>query len=384
MKQPHSFAKNIFTYFLIFISTAYLSLLSHGFGTHTFVHMADNSIEEIGMLCRRVLDKKLAVISYDTATETFTNAPIKRCGTSTTHRYVQFCFDGSLARESTNRIICTPTQEFYSPTSHSWVPAYQLQAGDALLCKQGIKIIADSAYVRQSLEIYTLQIQNTHTFFVGYHGALTHNMVIPAALGLGFSIPFGSAAGSAAGSFFGPVTLVAGAVLGSAIDAFVSMVQSDSVPSYKVDLGNTHYIDNFIHQRGESDAGGNKISEQNSNFISPIPDGPKMDDDKNKTAQLPEHSNKQKMNHIFNASKPGHRAFSEELYNQMNNLVKDPKNYLGPDKYNNQWFGKMLENGEQIWAKAQAGEVISAGINSQPIPHNPMTGMSKIKPPMRK
>ena len=282
MKHAHSLTKNIFAYFLVFMSTAYFTLLGHGFGTHTLVHMADNSIEEIGMLCRRVLDKKLAVISYDAEAATLINAPILRCGTSTTHRYVQFCFNGSLTRESTSRIICTPTQEFYSPISHTWVPAYQLQAGDALLCKQGIKTIADIAYVKQSLEIYTLQIQNTHTFFVGYHGALTHNMVIPAALGMGFSIPFGSAAGSTAGSFFGPITLVAGAVLGSAIGAFVSIVQSDSIQSYKVNLGNTHYIDNFIHQRGGSDAGGNTISQQGSNFISPMPDGPKKDDDKDK------------------------------------------------------------------------------------------------------
>lgn len=254
MKQPCLLAKKIFLSFCFIISALHINLGGHGFGTHTLVHMADGSLEEIGMLCHRVLDKKLAVATHDTSTKILTTAPIKRCGTSKTNRYVRFCFEGSLECASTNAIVCAPTQEFYSPHSHTWIPAYKLQAGDELLCKQSIKKIAAIEYVKQSLDVYMLEIKNTHTFFVGYQGALTHNMGIPAALGLGLSIPFGSVAGGAtAGSFFGPPALIIGAMLGSAIGAFVSMIQSDSISSYKVNLGNTHYIDNFIHQQNNDD-----------------------------------------------------------------------------------------------------------------------------------
>ena len=144
--------KQLSALFLILINSPYIPTFGHGFGTHTFVHMADESLDYIGMLCRRTLDKKLMVTSYDAGTATLTNALIKRCGTSTTNRSVRFCFTGSLDNTIYDKIICTPIQEFYSPSSHRWIPAYQLHAGDKLLCKHTIKTIADIEYVKEPYE----------------------------------------------------------------------------------------------------------------------------------------------------------------------------------------------------------------------------------------
>lgn len=375
MKRTYLPAKKFFLYFCFIISALHINLNSHGFGTHIFVHMADGSLEEIGMLCHRVLDKKLSVLTYDTSTATRTSARIKRCGKSKTNRYVSFCFDGPLERAATSAIVCTPTQAFYSPNFHAWIPAYQLQVGDELLCKQGIKKINAVEYVKQSLEVYTLQIQNTHTFFVGYHGALTHNMGIPAAFGLGLSIPFGSVAGSAAaGSFFGPPALIVGAMLGSAIGAFVSIVQSDSIPSYKVNLSNTHYIDDFVHQQSEGNGGKNTTPQHSGNFISPMPDGPKKDDNKDKkrkklsdNADDLKHMFRKKQNHF------GEKTFA--ITAMIEELANDVTNYLGSDKRGHDWYAKILENGQQLWAKVEGNIIRNAGINEIPRLYNAITGL---------
>jgi hypothetical protein len=322
------------------------------------------------MLCRRSLDAEIAVATYDSNAATVTKAPIKQCGRSSTKTYMRIVIENC-----TTTIVCTPIQEFYLATAQQWIPAYQLYVGDTLLCKFGTKAITRIEYIEESTDVYMLEISDTHTFFVGWHGALTHNMGLPAAVGLGFSIPFGSAAGSTAGAFFGPVTVVIGAALGAAIGAFVSMIQNDSVPSYKINLGNERYIQDFIKQQNSGEGSDNNaISNDSATFFNPMPNGPKKDADKNKTARMPDKSNKQKMNHIFKTT-PGHREFSQMLYDAMTEMVNDAVNHLGSDQYGKQWFSKTLENGEQMWAVAQNGEVTSAGINQLPKPYNSITGL---------
>lgn len=382
MKPSSLFIKNLLIIIFAFISINHTISFGHGFGQYTIVHIADGSREEIGMLCRRSLHKTIAVASYNTDSSTPTTNFISSCGHSTTSWFVQFCLEGSsLNQVGSDKIICTPTQEFYVPSTQNWVQAYQLQVGDELLCKHGTKKVSACEYVQERLEIYTLEIQDTHTFFVGYHGVLTHNMVLPAALGLGFSVPFGSIAGSTAGAFFGPVTIAMGAVVGALIGAFVSTTMNDTVPAYNFEIGNTEYIDNFIRQRNllyDAHDSITSATQQNANDViidiaSPMPNGPQKNDE-HKTARMPDVNNKQKINHIFKQAW-GHREFSQKLYDAMDTMVKDAINHLGPDKYGVQWFAKTLENGEQMWAKAQAGEVISAGINTTPRVYCPVKGL---------
>jgi len=109
-----------------------------------------------------------------------------------------------------------------------------------------------------------------------------------------------------------------------------------------------------------------------------MPDGPKKDGDKKKTAKMPPPENKQKINHIFK-NKHGHLPFTPENYALLKNLVEDAKNYLGLDMYGKQWFGKTLENGTQLWAYAQNGKVISGGLNETMVPYCPINGLIKPK-----
>jgi hypothetical protein len=171
--------------------------------------------------------------------------------------------------------------------------------------------------------------------------------------------------------------------LGAAVGAFASMALNDSIPSYKIELGNTQYIDDFVRRKDivtYHSHDNNTITTQQSecdigvDVGSLMPNDPRRDDEKNQTAQMPALSNKQKLNHIFKNAL-GHREFSQELYDAMNQMVNDTSNHLGPDQYGVQWFAKMLENGEQMWARAQAGEVISAGINATPRIYCPVKGL---------
>lgn len=56
--MPMKLIKQLSVLFLILIiNSPHIPTFGHGFGTHTFVHMADESLDYIGMLCRRTLDK---------------------------------------------------------------------------------------------------------------------------------------------------------------------------------------------------------------------------------------------------------------------------------------------------------------------------------------
>lgn len=44
----------------------------------------------------------------------------------------------------------------------------------------------------------------------------------------------------------------------------------------------------------------------------------------------------------------------------------------------NHWWGKVLENGKQVWAQAYKGIVRNGAMNNVPRPYNPKTGLSKL------
>jgi len=95
------------------------------------------------------------------------------------------------------------------------MPAGKLVIGDELLTKDmTVKSISYIKCIFKSLKIYLLEVENSHTFFVGKHSVLTHNVALPMALWFGFSTSFGSGAVVAASSFFGPLALTAGVAIG--------------------------------------------------------------------------------------------------------------------------------------------------------------------------
>jgi len=56
-------------------------------------------------------------------------------------------------------------------------------------------------------------------------------------------------------------------------------------------------------------------------------------------------------------------------------------NYLGKDKWGNNWYGKTQADGTQIWVQVRKGEIINGGFNEIPRPWNSLTGFSRLSPP---
>jgi len=91
-----------------------------------------------------------------------------------------------------------------------------------------------------------------------------------------------------------------------------------------------------------------------------------------KTNSLPK-DNPSQMGHIFNDN-PGHLPNTPENQALIEDLINDGNCKLGPDQYGNDWFGRIMEDGNQLWAECRNGRVIDGGLSS-PRSYNPQTGL---------
>lgn len=85
--------------------------------------------------------------------------------------------------------------------------------------------------------------------------------------------------------------------------------------------------------------------------------------------------------HIFR-NKEGHLSEDTPENRQLFiETVRDPRNYLGRDKYGTQWYAKTLVTGEQIWVQVRNEEIRNAGKNPMPKTWHPGTGFSSYTRP---
>ncbi|HLC06778.1 MAG TPA: polymorphic toxin-type HINT domain-containing protein [Candidatus Babeliales bacterium] len=222
----------------------------HGFGSNTPIQLGSGSWQTIHTICLRALHDTISVASYDIHTFCNANQYVITGRRSKSNCYIRLGFDVGFNDTSHDDIICTPMQEFYIPATHQWIPAYLLKPGDALLTKNMIaKPITYKKFVPQPLRIYTLEIQESHAFFVGKYSILTHNIILPIAASLGFTIPFGSVATGAVGSFFGPIGLMGGVVLGGIISIAAKAIYENRILSYKTPVYNIASIKAYCHHK---------------------------------------------------------------------------------------------------------------------------------------
>jgi hypothetical protein len=230
---------------LYILSIASSFACGHGFGSNTLIHLVNGSQQTIHNVCLHALHNPISVISYDMSKECI-NRPIVIGKRSKANCYIQLSFDKQ--PDTANDVICTPTQEFYIPATNQWVPAYLLKPGDALLTKNpSTKRITHKSFTPKDLKIYMLEIEQSHTFFVGKHAILTHNILLPMAINLGFVVPFGSVATSAVGSFFGPIGLIGGAIFGGVVGVAIKAFCKNRISRYDAPVFNIEYIQNSCH-----------------------------------------------------------------------------------------------------------------------------------------
>ena len=246
--MPCTIKKILFIVYLASFVFVHHIIYGHGFASGTLVQLSDGSSQTIYTVCSHALHNTVSVLSCDVNLFCNTKQHVKIGRRSKSNCYIRLGFDIGSNSVSFDDIVCTPMQEFYVSKSDDWVPAYRLKRGDALLTKNmNAKPITYIQFVSEPLRIYTLEIENFHTFFVGKYSVLTHNMFLPIAASLGFTVPFGSVATGTAGSFFGPVGMIGGIVLGGVVSIAIKAFYENRILGYKTPTYNIASIKTYCH-----------------------------------------------------------------------------------------------------------------------------------------
>jgi len=82
----------------------------------------------------------------------------------------------------------------------------------------------------------------------------------------------------------------------------------------------------------------------------------------------------------------GHVEKTPENKKLIYDVANDPEYYLGPDDRGHHWYGKILKNGKQVWAKVRNNEIVAWGVNKPGNIkyYNPETGLAALKAPSQK
>lgn len=94
-----------------------------------------------------------------------------------------------------------------------------------------------------------------------------------------------------------------------------------------------------------------------------------------KVNQLP--PNDSQLKHIFRDAE-GHLPDTPENRELVTNMANNPANYMGMDKYGNQWYSSFnASDGSQLWASVRNGRIQNAGKNLVPHTWDDETGYSQ-------
>jgi hypothetical protein len=202
----------------------YSFISGHGFSGNTYVKVPPGHWESIEQLVEH--SETQSVMSYHYKNQQHHSHKILARARSTTNCYYTINLDNSPFAD----ITCSPLQQFYLPEKNCWSPAHALEVGDVLLTeREGNLPIVRITFVEQQLDLYALKIECPHTFFVGRHSVLTHNMNLPVA-SLCWELPLTISTISTVGGLF---TGFAAAASGVTVSAIAASLIYSAVMDYK-------------------------------------------------------------------------------------------------------------------------------------------------------
>lgn len=82
------------------------------------------------------------------------------------------------------------------------------------------------------------------------------------------------------------------------------------------------------------------------------------------------------LKHVFREAE-GHLVDTPENRKLIRETANNPANYVGKDKYGNQWYSEIKSDGSQIWATVRNGRIQNAGKNLTPHTWDDETGYSQ-------
>lgn len=270
--------RSVKSYALLVLLCMHEIVHAHGFSARVRVRMKHTiphyyyCMERLHTTTGRIAT---AVASYDTDAHVVCTVPVITSRCYQTNCYMRLCCGSDFPEE----IICTPTQGFYLSELQEWVPACQLKCGDRIWCAGGNDVpIISSEFIEKPYTVYAIEVKATHTYFVGLHELLTHNMILPE-LVVGLSIPWGAVAGGTVGAFFGPATLALGLALGGATSWVVKKCIYDHATQHKI-VFDVEKLSAYRKRPGAQGSGGQL--QQNYTYPMPCPTPPHEPEDSKK------------------------------------------------------------------------------------------------------
>ena len=217
--------RQILVIFALILILFHSLLNGHGFSGSTYVKVLPGYSARIEDLVE--FSDIQSVVSYCFDNQQCPTRKILARARSTTNCYFDISFDeGGFSSD----ITCSPFQQFYLPKKNCWASAQQLQVGDVLLTEhEGNLTITHIKFFEYPLDLYALKIQCPHTFFVGRHSVLTHNMNLPVA-SLCWELPLTISTISTVGGLF---TGFAAAASGVAVGAIAASLIYSAVMDHK-------------------------------------------------------------------------------------------------------------------------------------------------------
>lgn len=86
-------------------------------------------------------------------------------------------------------------------------------------------------------------------------------------------------------------------------------------------------------------------------------------------------TNDSQLDHIF-GDRPGHLPDTPENRQLLVDVANGDDNYLGADKYGNDWHARQEPDGSQTWTTSRGGAIQNGGRNNPPRGWDDDTGLN--------